>query len=197
MVRRVQPVARDGRTRCGDHGKWRQRSTVACPYRHRRSRESENQSGDDRHTHPLRYGVWNVAWASTKYAPAGKFGDALKRHLPEPSQPVTVTGIVCGASIAANPTRGFTVTFTIVPEGTPDVARSIDVGPGTGRTRSTAPNAPCGGEGTSCPPTAVIATVGFTKLTIAPGPGARVAVGVVLLTDSVLFNASKRTAPGR
>src|SRR5207249_7686382 len=93
-------------------------------------------------------------------------------------------------------TRGFTVTLTVVPVGTPDVVKPIDIEPGIGSTRSTMPTPPCGGDGTAWPPTDVMETVGVMMLTIGPGPGARVASGVVALTVSVLFSASIRIAPG-
>src|SRR5262245_59196586 len=108
-----------------------------------------------------------------KYAPAGRPTVTLARQAPLASQLFSVALVTIGAP----PTRGFTVTATVVPVGTPEVARPIAAWPGTGSTRSTLPSPPCGGDGTGCPATVVMATVGVIGLTTAPGPGARTACG--------------------
>src|SRR5439155_24243710 len=69
------------------------------------------------------HGVWNVARASTKYAPATRSNVTVARHAPFGSQFVSVTGVTVGPP----PTRGFTVTLTVVPVGTPDVDKPTAV----------------------------------------------------------------------
>src|SRR5215212_5358285 len=116
-----------------------------------------------------RYCTWNVARASTTYAPAARLNVVTASQAPAVLQ--FASGTVCDA--AAPPMRGLTVTATVVPPGTPDVATATVVAPGAANTMSTLPNVPSGTAGTAAPPTEVIVTVGLTGLASGVGPTIR------------------------
>src|SRR5262245_54911798 len=123
--------------------------------------------------------------------PAARSRVTDARHRPVPSQLASVTFCV----IAGPPTRGFTFTSTIVPAGTPSVARSIAAGPGVGIWTSMPPYTPCGAAGTGWPATDVTATVGAYGLTSGPGVLVRTATGSVRATFSAFVNDSSRIEP--
>src|SRR5436309_15334045 len=86
----------------------------------------------------LSHCVWKVALASTRNSPGGR--SKAVEVVQTPVESHALSGAFC--ETAAPPTRGFTVTSTVVPPGTPVVLMSIGTVPGAGRTRSVTPNTP-------------------------------------------------------